>query len=1014
MIPLKARWFSAALSLWLGSMVLGHSATDRPSVLPRDQDYFFENWPSAEGLDLSAVTAIVQAHDGYLWLGTYHGLFRFDGVRFVVFGTTTAPGLRNGRITSLFVDAKGNLWIGHETGEVTRYTQGKFHPENLPFPWVGGAIESIRTDELGDLWLGSVRGGLFRWRDGHCSLLDVREKGWPLWMVNDESGALWVMSNGTVGTIKAGIFEGLRLDAGKIDTNNYERIVPTRDGGFWIQRNGEIGKWRQGGWTLPLRGVPWQNDHSTTELLETASGSLLVGTMRNGLYVFDDTGGVAHFTRSGGLSSDQIRSVAQDREGNVWLGTGDGLCAMRTRKVQMLAAPDGFKGYKVLGFAAHSDGSVWVATQGAGLYRYQNQHWTTYGLADGLPSMFIWSILEAQNSGLLVGTWNNGIVQSRGDQFEGSGPLGQLSIPSVALYQSASGRLWVGTQNGLAYCESDRLVWVAGSDRFSVPDVRSISESPDGSLWFGMLGGGLGRFQNEVVSSFTGSNGLASDSVQVVYADTEGTIWIGTTDAGLCRWKNGRLSTIGVAQGLINSSICQILDDGVGNLWLGTQRGISRVRKDELHRCADGLGETLHGLTYGKAEGMASQTCSGGFQPSASRTKDGRLWFSTVKGIAIIDPSRVSTNPVPPPVVIEEFKVGGKPARLAQPRSSRETQAGDAPLEIPPGRQQFDLIWTGLCLMAPERVRFRYRLEGLEDAWSEPTPSRAVQYSYLRPGAYTFRVIACNNDQVWNETGAALRFVVLPHFWQTWWFALIAISLGAGTVGSGGWLVARRRAGRKLEQMERQRAIERERSRIARDIHDDLGASLTRISMLSQTVRTEFPTESRGSMAADEVHRTARDLTRALDEIVWAVNPRHDSLESLANYLGGFAQDFLSAAGISCRLELPMQLPAWALTAEIRHSLFLAFKEALHNVVKHAAATEVVVSLEPGKHGFVLVVADNGGQLNAVSPNPRCQDRVAAGNGRSNMAGRLEEIGGRCEWESIPGQGTRVRFTVLI
>jgi signal transduction histidine kinase len=329
-----------------------------------------------------------------------------------------------------------------------------------------------------------------------------------------------------------------------------------------------------------------------------------------------------------------------------------------------------------------------------------------------------------------------------------------------------------------------------------------------------------------------------------------------------------------------------------------------------------------------------------------------------------------------------------------------------------------------LSFVAPERVRFRYRLEGLEDEWVETT-ERTVNYSFLPPRDYTFRVIACNNDGVWNQTGATLALTVLPHLWQTWWFRLAAALAAATGVGATVRGITRRRYRRRLERLERQRAIEKERARIAKDIHDDLGASLTRITLLSQTARADLDQPEQAAADLDRIYDTARDLTRAMDEIVWAVNPQHDTLDSLVSYLGGFAQDFLSAANIRCRLHVPVDLPAIPVTAEVRHNLFLAFKEAVNNVVRHAAATEarVVMSLEAPS--LILTIQDNGkgferplnverSTLNVQRSEAAASSsaRLASGNGLVNMQRRLEEIGGRCVVESAPGRGTIIQFTV--
>jgi signal transduction histidine kinase len=395
----------------------------------------------------------------------------------------------------------------------------------------------------------------------------------------------------------------------------------------------------------------------------------------------------------------------------------------------------------------------------------------------------------------------------------------------------------------------------------------------------------------------------------------------------------------------------------------------------------------------------------------------GRLWFPTSQGIAEIDPVYVYSNPYEPQVVIEEMSVNGKTLEPGELQSG--TDGGSSGLQIEPGQQRFMIRSAALSFDAPKKVRFKYKLEGFDHDWSEPSAERETSYSYLPPGTYAFRVKACNNDNVWNEQGASLTFTVLPRFYQTWFFQVAMVMLGAAAGGAGVMWISRRRIRRRLEQLERQRAVERERARIARDIHDDLGASLTRISMLSQSVRSEVDSVPQAAEDIDRIYSTARELTRAMDEIVWAVNPKHDTLDSLVTYLGRYAQHFVSSASIRCRIDVPLHLPAWSLTAEIRHNLFLAFKEGLNNALKHAQASEVRIALELEKKGFTLLVADNGrgfdvSQFEAGAVDERNGFRGDRGNGLGNMRLRLEEIGGSCEWETAPGEGTRVRFRVRL
>jgi ligand-binding sensor domain-containing protein/signal transduction histidine kinase len=979
------------------------------NTAPEPANYFFEAWPTADGVDLNSVTTIVQSHDGYLWLGTYNGLVRFDGVRLTLFGPGGVPGLKSGRITALYEDDNHELWIGHETGELSRHKAGRFLSVPLGFDWVGGPIETISQDQTGDLWLASNAGGLFRLRDGHCGLLDLPGKGWPAWMSRDKTGKLWIISNGAMGTLEDGTYLPFRFDEQDLASHNNERVLPARDGGIWVLRDQQLGKWRDGGWSVPLRGAPWKNDYATG-LLETPSGSLLVGTMKSGLYLFGASGESRHFSRADGLSSDQVNRLYQDREGNIWIGTGDGLNAMRVRKVRMLAPPDDWKGCKVLSFVTQPDGSAWIGTQGAGLYHFEAGRWSCLSESNGLPNSFIWSVLNYREHRLLLGTWGGGLLAQAGERFEPKAEFRDIGTAALALYEGKDGALWIGTRTGLCRYENDRVIWVARKEQLLVPDVRTIRETPDGALWFGMSGGGLARLENGVLRRFTRQDGLCSDFICCLYAEENGTLWIGSSDNGICRWSGGAFAALGKAQGLPSGGVTQIVDDGEGNLWFGTQHGIVCAGKAELNRCAEGAIRRVHCLSYGKAEGLASQTCTGGFQPGACKASDGQLWFPTTKGIAIVDHSNVTTNLIPPPVVIEEFSADAKGVK------GRATALAGNALRMPPGSQRFEIRYTGLSFAAPDRVRFKHRLSGLEDDWVEADTRRLAEYSYLKPGPYTFQVIACNNDDIWNETGASLSFTVLPWFWQTWWFKTAGLLGFSTSVGAAVLWIARRRARRKLEQVERQRAIERERARIARDIHDDLGASLTRITMLSQTMRSEAVGEPHKEVAADRINRTARELTLAMDEIVWAVNPKHDTLDSLASYLSGYAQDFLSGAGIGCRLELPMRLPARVLTAEVRHNLFLAFKEALNNIVKHSSATEVEISLRLAENGFTLELADNGcgfvinGANGASGPGKPAG--FSRGNGLLNIKKRLEEVAVHCDWHTAPGQGTRVTMTI--
>jgi signal transduction histidine kinase len=617
-------------------------------------------------------------------------------------------------------------------------------------------------------------------------------------------------------------------------------------------------------------------------------------------------------------------------------------------------------------------------------------------------------VAEDVNGRLWGGTWGYGAFVRRGDRFEPVPGL-DFNLSVLALLHLREDEFFAGTSAGLLHFQAGKTSWITQAGKFGSPDVRAVVKDQEGRVWFGMLGGGLGCLKDGQLKQFRKADGLSSDFIQCLRADDDGSLWIGTFGGGLTRLKHGKFSAIGEKQGLPNNVICDIEEDAQGFFWMSSQAGIMRASKAELNRCADGLCREVAVRSYDMNDGLPTVQCSGGLQPAGCKTSDGRLWFPTAKGLVAIDPENVKTNQLPPPVVIEEATIDD--------RVAFDGADDSRPMVIPPGSHRIEFRYTGLSLVAAEKVRFKYRLNGWDKEWINAGTRRVAHYAYIPPGNYAFQVIACNNDAVWNETGAQIAFAALPYFWQTVWFRILS---GAATLAAGGgivWLDARRRMRRKLERLERQRSLEQERTRIANDIHDDLGVQLTRIGMLSDPARIALQGSEQASADLNRIYTATHELTRAMDEIVWAVNPHHDTFESLVNYLHKFAQDFLEAADLRCRLDMPIQLPSWPLSAEVRHNLFLAFKETLNNVVKHANATEVRISLALETAAFTLAIEDNGRGFvlenteDGIISLPAQQGR---GNGLRNMKHRLAEINGCCEITSVPGRGTQVTFVLPV
>ena len=969
-------------------------------------EFHFNSWQTQQGLPDNKIMAVVQTRDGYLWIGTYNGLVRFDGVRFTLFDNGNTPEMPDSSVTSLFESDDGTLWIGHANGAVACNRQGRFIAMAA---WAGGPagkIQNIGSDEAGDIWILYYTGQLVRLKDS--LVLDPSSGAAPglLEMARSPQGAIWVARAGHVSRLVRGAL--VDLDISAIPDGSYvQGICGSRDGGFWVGCDNHLWKWLDGKWTRDFGEMPWAGTPIHT-FIETKDGRLLTGTSDHGFYLIDPAGGwpVQRFWRGNGFPADWVISLCEDREGGLWAGTGNaGLIALWPKKVEVLSPSDQWQDRAVLSVSAGRDDALWVGTEGAGLYRRQGGKWERFAKDAGIRNPYIWSVVEDADGQVWAGTWGSSVYTQRDGRYEHAPGVETLTTPMPALACAPGGGLWIGTGLGLMRYAAGHATWIDAKGDGTLRDVRAVVDDGAGTVWFGSHGGGLGCWQNNQVRQFRRRDGLSSDFVQCLHLTRDGALWIGTFGGGLNRFKQGRFAVINRSQGLPDGVICHIEEDGLGYFWMSSHAGIIRVSQEELDRCADGQIPEVHCLTYGLGDGLPTLECSGGLQPAGCKTPDGRLWFATNKGLVAVNPRDVTTNLLAPPVLIESLTVDEKLVV--------EGAALTAPIKIPPGRHRLGFQYTGLSFVAPEKVQFKRRLEGLERDWVPAGRQRAVDYNYVPPGDYIFRVTACNNDGVWSETGAVVAFTVLPFFWQTLWFRMLAGATAIVATGGLVWFDTRRRMRRKLDRLERQRAIEQERARIANDIHDDLGSHLTRITMLSETARSELSDTAKAGAGLSQIYDTARELTRAMDEIVWAVNPKHDTLEGLVNYLEKFALDFLATAGVRCRLEMPMEFPPWLLSSEARHNLFLAFKEALNNVVKHAAAHEVRITLVLEESEYALTVEDDGrgftpGTLATETTTAR--DRSDSGDGLANMRRRLARIGGRCELSSAPGQGTKVRF----
>jgi diguanylate cyclase (GGDEF)-like protein len=760
--------------------------------------YVLRSWRAGDRqLPSNVVQAVLQTSDGYLWLGTENGLVRFDGVRFATFDTENTEGLRHNTIQSLCEADDGTLWIGTWGGGLSRYAEGRFASFLAADGLGNDFVRSLAAAPDGALWIGTFGGGVVRRdRDGTFTRFG-KEQGLPDLEVRtvfvDRSGGLWV------GTRSGGVarFEGARFRVYDKETglpgNYVAAIHEDRQGAMWFGTLGG-GLARLAGERLTLFGTQdGLPSDQVSVVFEDREGNLWVGTRGGGLARRRGERFVT-FSTADGLTNDHIRSVHEDREGNLWVGTYGGLNRFSNGTAVTYTTSEGLSNDMVWPILEDRSGDVWMGTW-AGLNRFHDAGFQSFRTQDGLPSESIFALAEGNDGTLWIGTFGGGVAGYREGRFftlpESHGLAGETVW---AILPEDNGDLWVGTNGGgLVRVREGRVERYRTGDGLANDIVSCLHRDSRGDLWIGSRTGGVTRLREGRFEVIDSESGLPNDEVRCIHEDDRGVVWIGTR-GGLARVKDGAFAAIGMRHGLPGRIAYWILEDHLGYMWVSSGRGIYRVLREELDAVAEGRTEQVRAELFGEADGMKSAECNGGSQPAGWRSSDGRLWFPSGSGAVVIDPSSTYKNATPPPVYVEKVVVDG--------RTIHPWQLPEGPLVLGPGVDRIEFHYVGLSFTAPERNEYRYMLEGFDESWLHSGARRTAYYTSLAPGRYLFRVVASNNDGVWNEEGASLAFEVKPFFHQTFpFYGLFA--LGFFLLGAGILYLRMRRLRRRQELLER-------------------------------------------------------------------------------------------------------------------------------------------------------------------------------------------------------------------
>jgi signal transduction histidine kinase/ligand-binding sensor domain-containing protein len=970
------------------------------SAASADAEYQVDSWTTENGLPQNAVSNVCQTEQGYLWLATLDGLVRFDGVRFVVFDRSNTPGISGNRFTSIYCTDDG-FWAPSETSGVTRYHRGKFTTYTTQQGLPSDEVLGITGDNAGRIWM-FVQHSIVEWRanESRFALLTSEPS---IYTNADRRFGFWGVHGDKLRLFVHGRSEQYRLPTNFLESN-ITGAAWDLNGTFWLASlNGAIVQLNHGRWTVAGR--------------ITSKGSLDADPARLLSNYRDSRGqdwpigmeykpgvGLKQYLRivsSGRLLKLPFDAYFEDREGSAWVATGgQGLYRIRKQTIRTLSIEDGLPSSNIYPIFQDRTGVIWIGTWGGGVARYAEGKLTTFSGKDGLTSGVITSIYMDHQGVLWVGTEAGRLFKMRDRRFEQVHPP-LLSEHAVvrAIQEDSEGALWFGTDQGLLSLK--RGVWHLDTtkDGLAADNVSVIVDSRAGTLWVGSYGG-LTRIQKGRFKHWTEADGLPSNSIRSLYQDTEGVLWIGTYDGGLARFQNGQFTRYTMRDGLFNNGVFQILEDSRGYLWMSCNRGIYRVLKRGLTEFAMGKQEAIDSIAYGKSDGMRSEECNGGVSPAGIRARDGKLWFPTQNGVAIIDPDSVTTNLTPPPIVIESAAIDNEDQRLT------------GQIRIPPGKENLEIRYTAPSLINSDRIRFRYKLEDLDRDWVQAGTRRVAYYSHLPPGHYIFDVTAANSDGLWNNDGQSLPVMVLPPFYRTWWFITGALLVTAAVVVlAWKYRVAQLTHANELQHAFSRELIasqERERKRIAAELHDSLGQHLVVIKNLALLSLDKEIRDQASRPRIEEICDEAAQALSEVREISYNLRPYQLDRIGLTKAIEAVVKRAADATTIKFHTEID-SIDA-VLDADSEINFYRIVQECLNNVLKHSQATDAGILVRRSATRLLLSVQDNGKGFTPDGAMRR--DGAQPGFGLFGIAERAQLLAGKMSSRSAPGQGTTITVEI--
>jgi ligand-binding sensor domain-containing protein/two-component sensor histidine kinase len=1003
--------------------------------------YAHRIWQLPQGLPDATITSILQTEEGYLWLGTETGLVRFDGVRFSSLDDTSRGPLKHNWVRTLLEDRPSGQ------PDARRHGLEQHGLEQHGLEQHG--LEQHGLEQHG-LWIGTNDAGLIRLDNGVATTY-APEQGLAganvQCLVADRNGALWACTSNGVARLAAGKLTVYRTSPGLAMTpglaiSNVRAGCSAPDGTLWFGGEGaELSSWN--GTEFVGHKLASMPSYGAVRALSCSEdGALWIGTT-NGLIRYQ-AGQERLFTVQDGLADNWIYCLLQTRENALWIGTKNGFSRLRNNRIESFRPEDGLSQSTVYSIYEDREGSLWVGTK-HGLNQFLEGRATPYTVSEGLPTNNTGPILQDRSGTIWIGTLGAGLCRLDDGHCRSLTTKDGLAGNFIrSLTEDNAGDVWVGTDTGLSRLKDGRVDRTyTTADGLPANLVRFLSRDHGGGLWIGtsagltlfrdgkfiqprgvqeasrpsILGGGedaeghflatteagVSLYQNGEFHVFTPPGDSPLREVDTVYTDPDGLVWMGTFGSGLRLLKAGKAFSFFMRDGLFDNEIYGIVPDGQNRLWMASSKGIFSVNRSDLQKFANGEIQKVVSTPYSALDGLRTIECKPGVQPAVWKMKDGRLWFSTIRGLLVIDPARLQRNSPVPPVVIEGVSVNGQdqsPGLVSGgPIGSGQIGSGQVSMDqigkLPPGRKDLEFRYTALSFLQPTNLTFRYILDGYDTAWTDAGNRRVAYYTNLPPGQFRFRVTACNSDGACNQSGGLVAFSLARHYYQrVWFFPLCAVLLAAGI-----WLGWRQRVRGLRKQFD---VVLAERSRIARELHDTLIQGFSGITMGMQAVSLGLPPCEEQRQLKELIHDAANSLKESRESVARLRGPREADSE-LSDAIAQVAGQITKSRDV--RLKLKVEPSPADLGAEVEYNLLRIVQEAVTNAANHSGASTIEVGFHCTPERIGLSIEDDGhGFLHE-------QDFTQLGHyGLAGMRERAEEIGAEFSLATGPGKGTAIRL----